>query len=189
LFSAAAAAGVSAHAKTDLFAFFIYHALSFMSQGARLGFVTPASWLSSDYAAALQGLLVGRLRLQAVVGSTAESFFPHVDVNTVLLVAELISPDASQRADGVLRFVTLKRKISELAKTGAGKEDYWRAVVCLADEILEQDASVENDRLRVRVVRVQKEKDALSQNPKRTRNWSKLLRAPLSYFDLFGDAA
>ena len=46
LFSAAARAGIKAQQKTDLFV------------GSRLGFVTPASWLVSDYAVALQRLLL-----------------------------------------------------------------------------------------------------------------------------------
>jgi SAM-dependent methyltransferase len=69
LFAAAARAGIKAEAKTDLFAFFIYHAIRFLPVGGRLGFVTPASWLTSDYAVALQTLLLGDLRLVAVVAS------------------------------------------------------------------------------------------------------------------------
>jgi hypothetical protein len=49
LFAAAAKAGIKAPAKTDLFAFFIYHALRFMKEGSRLGFVTPASWLGGNW--------------------------------------------------------------------------------------------------------------------------------------------
>jgi Eco57I restriction-modification methylase len=54
LFGAAVKVGIRAEQKTDLFAFFIYHALRFMKPGARLGFVTPASWLTADYATALR---------------------------------------------------------------------------------------------------------------------------------------
>ena len=188
LFSAAVAAGISAHAKTDLFAFFVYHALSFMPVGARLGFVTPASWLTGDYAAALQKLLLGKLRLVGVVSSSAESFFPHVDINTVLLVAEVVSQDEALKTDGILRFITLKKKVAELTGAGGGGE-YWERVIKLADEILDQDTSVENDRLRVTVVPTKKEKAGLADNPKATRNWSKFVRGPLSYFELFGDVA
>src|SRR5262245_31056409 len=38
LFQAAARAGFQAPAKTDLFAFFIYHSAQFMNEGSRLGF-------------------------------------------------------------------------------------------------------------------------------------------------------
>jgi type I restriction enzyme M protein len=75
LFPAAAVAGVKARPKTDLFAFFIYHALRFMRVGSRLGFVTPASWLTSDYAISLQTLLLGGLCLIAIISSSVESFF------------------------------------------------------------------------------------------------------------------
>ena len=76
LCAAAARAGIQASAKTDLFAFFIYHGLRFMKQGSRLGFVTPASWLTADYALSLQEAVLGDIRLSAVIASSAESFFP-----------------------------------------------------------------------------------------------------------------
>lgn len=88
LFRAAGRVGIKAQAKTDLFAFFIYHALQFMKPASRIGFVTPASWLTSDYAAALQHLLLDKLRLIAIVASSAESFFPQVSVNAILLVGK-----------------------------------------------------------------------------------------------------
>lgn len=184
LFSAATRVSIAAEAKTDLFAFFIYHALGFMKPGARLGFVTPASWLTSDYAIALQNLLVGELRLTAVVASNAEAFFPQVDVNAVLLVAERLDvPSTSKRT--ALKFVTLKQPITTLVGSG----DYWGKLVSLADEIKQGETSHEDDRMRVKVVSSRSEKEALVADASAPRNWSKYMRAPLSYYALFGDVA
>lgn len=183
LFGAAAAVGIKAAPKTDLFAFFIYHSMRFMEPGSRLGFVTPASWLTSDYAVALQRLLLTDLRLVALVSSSAESFFPQVDVNAVLLVAEKVE-DPQEAVDATLRFVTLKQPIAKLVEGQA-----WRAVTALADLILGQDVSMEDERLRIKLVPLGPEKDALLSAPKTPRNWSKFMRAPLSYYALFGDAA
>ena len=115
LFASAAKVGVQAKAKTDLFAFFIYHAMRFMKPGARLGFLTPASWLTSDYAVALQKLLLCELRMIALVSSSAESFFPQVDVNAVLLIAERIAKPLNG-SPVTLRFVNLKQPIAKLVE-------------------------------------------------------------------------
>jgi tRNA1(Val) A37 N6-methylase TrmN6 len=185
LFSSALRVGIKAEAKTDLFAFFIYHSFHFMKAGSRLGFVTPASWLTADYAASLQKLLLGELRLSAIIASSAESFFPQVDINAVLLVAERVDIKKPV-SDDTLRFVTLKRPIAELVK---GPKSYWDGVVALVDHIQSQTESFEDDRLRIKLIPFSGEIDALTNSPNVGRNWSKYLRAPLSYYALFGGAA
>lgn len=172
LFSAAARAGVQADAKTDLFAFFIYHALRFMKVGARLGFITPASWLTSNYASTLQRLLTEDLRLSAIVSSSAESFFNReVDVHTVLVVAERVDP-ARAESDAVLRFVSLLRPLAEV--TGG-------SVDALARDIRAATHSYEDNDVRVRVVPLAQERSALAAAPGVARNWSRHLRAPLAF--------
>lgn len=182
LFDAAAKNGIKAASKTDLFAFFVYKALEFMEPGARLAFVVSASWLMADFGASLQRMLVDRLRVVAVIGSNVESFFSHVDVNTVLIVAELSR--TNDNADGAIRFVTLKKKLDELLSPKA--RGYWGRVQELVDLIEMTTAAMENEDFRVNVVPTAPERAALDANPKRPRNWSVYLRAPLSYFELFG---
>jgi len=167
LFAAAARAGVAAHTKTDLFGFFIYHALRFLKVGGRLGFITPASWLTSEYAVSLQTLLTNELQLTAIVSSSAESFFPQVAVHTVLILAERVDPGAVG-GEAVLRFVTLRRPL-------AGDPQ------ALARAIRGATRSYEDERLRVHVVPLASERAALAAAPGVARNWSRLLRAPLSF--------
>ena len=183
LFQAAAKAGIKAPPKTDLFAFFIYHAARFMKEGSRLGFVTPASWLTADYAASLQESLLGSIRLVAVIASNAESFFPQVDINTVLLVAEKIAEGSDEDP---IRFVTLKKPVTQLT---AGKEEYWARVIKIVREIEAVPASTENDSYRIKLVDPEKERTALSADRTKPRNWSKFIRAPLSYYAIFEGAA
>ena len=183
LFSAARSASVLAPSKTDLFAFFVYHALQFMKDDSRIGFVTPASWLTADFARPLQEALVSRIRLVAVIASNAESFFPQVEVNTVLLVAEKVSV---MEREHIIRFVTLKEPIYRLT---SNHQDYWTTVVAIVDEIESTMESIENERFRIKVVDGMLELDALQADPKRARNWSKYLRAPLSYYEIFEGGA
>lgn len=182
LFQTAVAAGFDAGAKTDLFAFFIYHSTKMMKEGARLGFVTPASWLTSDYAITLQKALLDTIRIQAVIASNAESFFPQVDVNTVLLIAEKGQKNAP---DEPIRFVTLKQPISVLT---SGSGEYWARVVALS-QALESNVSVENEKYRIKLVDPASERKALNDDRTKPRNWSKFLRAPLSYYSIFEDVA
>jgi type I restriction-modification system DNA methylase subunit len=178
LFQAAGKAGFEAGAKTDLFAFFVYHSTRFMKEGGRLGFVTPASWLTSDYAITLQSALLGTMRVTSVITSIAEAFFPQVDVNAVLLVAEKSAADAPF---GRIRFITLKKPITQLTE---GKGEYWARVSTLAEELEDSD-DIENDRFRVKLVDAKAERDALTADKTKPRNWSKYLRAPLSYYQIF----
>jgi len=160
LFAAAARAGVDADRKTDLFAFFLYHAISLLKIGGRLGCITPATWLTSHYAATLQRVLTGPLRLRTIVASSAESFIPDVDIHTLLLIADR-APDAPPAP---IKFVTLRQPLSTFSPTD------------LAATITDCRHSREDDRLRVHI-----SADA-------TR-WSLLLRAPLSAPRLFADPA
>ncbi|HUZ30945.1 MAG TPA: N-6 DNA methylase [Xanthobacteraceae bacterium] len=178
LFTAAVKAGFNVEAKTDLFAFFVYHSTRFMKDGSRLGFVTPASWLTSDYAISLQKALLGTIRVRSIISSSAESFFPQVDVNAVLLVAEKCPTDAPLEP---IHFVTLKKPIATL--TG-GEGEYWARVMALAGE-LESFKSIENERYRIKMVDANTELTALNADKTRPRNWSKYLRAPLSYYEIF----
>ncbi|OEI84746.1 N-6 DNA methylase [Brucella sp. BO3] len=179
LFAAAARAGIQAPAKTDLFAFFIYHAMRFMQPGSRLGFVTPASWLTADYAYSLQEAFLGEIKLVTVVSSHAESFFPQVDINAVLLVAEKV---ASLEKNEPIRFVTLKQPIEKLTQ-GSGL--YWDKVIKLADEIEASEISIETDMYRIKIIESGPERAAIKANRKSARNWSKFMRAPLSYYEIF----
>jgi hypothetical protein len=183
LFLSANKAGVTASAKTDLFAFFIYHSLIFMKPGSRLGFVTSSSWLTSDFAATLQKTLMNKVQLIAVITSSAESFFTQVDINTVILIAEMKDGEGPEYRTPI-PFVNLKKNISELINT---KSTYWGGVQSFVGEIELVSVSTENDRYSIKLVDPELELAALDNAPNKPRNWSKYLRAPMSYYNIFGE--
>jgi hypothetical protein len=182
LFNTATRLGIRAAPKTDLFTFFIYHALEMLSEGARIGFVTPASWLMSDYAAPLQRLLMTKLRTIALVASSAESFFTQVDVNTILVIAELRGRETENHN---IKFVNLKRRLEDLFVHDDG---YWDLLVKFTDEIEDLESSVESKEYQIVVVAEKDELEALNQNPSQSRNWSIYLRAPMTYYKMLGIA-
>lgn len=183
LFAAAGKAGIKPAAKTDLFAFFLYKSLEFLKPGGRLGFVVSSSWLTSDFGATLQSVLISRLRLIAVIGSKVESFFSQVQVNTVLIVAEK-RIESTPGVDESIKFVRLNRKMDELFPTEAG--DYWNKVLSLVDAIELAKGAVSSQDFQIIPVPAQHERTALADAPSQVRNWSLYLRGPASYFDLFG---
>ncbi|HEX8817284.1 MAG TPA: N-6 DNA methylase [Terriglobales bacterium] len=179
---AAAKNGIAAPQKTDLFAFFIYKSLQFMSPGSRLGFVVSASWLTADFGATLQDVLMRRFKLVAVIGSSVEAFFTQVDVNAVLIVAEKRAENKVEPGEKI-RFVWLKRRLDDIFKGESAS--YWDRVTGLADAIELTAESHETDDFRATVIGAESELGALSAQ-KSVRNWSLYLRAPRSYYALFG---
>src|SRR5258707_10175334 len=114
LFNAAATNRVNAPSKTDLFAFFVYKSLEFLKPKGKLGFVTSASWLTSESGATMQAVLLERFRPIAIVASDVEPFFAHAEINTVLVVAERLSDEHRLSNEGQIAFVTLKKPVDEI---------------------------------------------------------------------------
>jgi methylase of polypeptide subunit release factors len=183
LFGAAGKIGIKPAAKSDLLAFFLYKSLEFLKPGGRLGFVVSGSWLTSDFGATLQQVLLTKLRLIAVIGSSVESFFSQVQVNTVLIVAERRT-EGGPKPDEIIRFVRLNRRLDELL--AAEDAEYWNTVLNLVDAVELASGALANEDFQVTPVPAQHERDALASAPKKARNWSVYLRAPLSYFEIFG---
>lgn len=178
LFDAAARNQVVAPSKSDLFAFFVYKALEFLKPKGRLGFVTSASWLTSDAGATMQKLLIERFRPIALIASDVEAFFVHAEINTVLLIAERLSDEHRHANGGEIAFVTLKKPLQEIF---AGQPNYWEAIQTFVDNIESSKQSWQNDKVRVHVERIT---GVAEQNGEKA-NWVRLLRAPLSYFKVF----
>ena len=178
LFAAASRCGVLASQKTDLFAFFLFHAFEFLKPGGRVGFVIPSSWMSSDYGVAVQRFLLSQMRLISIVASEAESLFSQVDVNTVLLVAEKLD-DASPPTSEVARFISIKKPLATIAPAG---DNYWKNILDLAAAMEAAEEDVETDKYRVKAVSLDP-KNALALQA--GINWGRYLRAPLSYYEIF----
>ncbi len=178
---AAVRSGIVVGTKTDLFAYFIYHSAQFIRPGGRLGFVTSSAWLTADYGRTVQRFFTEQLRLRAVITSAVEPLFPQVDQNVVMFVAERPLKPTSP-VDGSIRFVTLRRRLEDLLPDGP---KYWERVEALVDRMNAPAGRFEDSDMRVNVVSLKAERAALA-GSNSTRNWSKWLRAPTCYFELFG---
>lgn len=173
--------GLEAPPKTDLFAFFIYHAYTFLKPGGRLGFVTSSSWLTAEYGSFLQKFLLDFFKLIAVIGSDVESFFSQVDQNTVLFVAEKRGKSVAATTTETIRFVSFKKTLEELMPAD---DERWSFIQKLVDKIEDIQEGLEDESMRARVVQSLPELEALRERPDVPRNWSLYLRAPKLYFDI-----
>ncbi|SEB69650.1 N-6 DNA Methylase [Pseudomonas taetrolens] len=81
--------GMDIEARSSLWVYFFIHALTFLKAGARLAFVLPGSFLSSDYAKKIHELIKSRFDRSLVV-SLAERIFvaEGAEERTVILLAE-----------------------------------------------------------------------------------------------------
>ena len=77
----------------------------------------------------------------------------------------------------------LKRRIVEMFDADV---DYWQRLTSFADKIEGLEDHTENSDFRATVIPAQAEQQALHANPTAARNWSRYLRAPHSYFEIFG---
>lgn len=99
--------------KSDEYAWFLVHATRFLCKGGRLGFVVSSAILFADYGLPLIRFLAKHYRIRAVVDSMVERWFVDADTNTVLLLLER-ETDAQHRIDNEIRFVRLRRPLSQL---------------------------------------------------------------------------
>lgn len=177
LFNAASLSGISAPSKTDLFAFFIYKAIQFLKPKGRLGFVVSASWLTSESGQMLQKALLQFFRPIAFIVSDVEPFFAHAEINTVLIVAERMPSGKKPLDDALVTFARLKKPLIDIL---GGSLDDWKKVQDIVDSIESSTESWQDDNVSVHLEKV----SAISST---IGNWLKFLRAPLSYFKVFGD--
>jgi type I restriction-modification system DNA methylase subunit len=95
--------------KSDAYVYFITHAIEFLREGGRLGFIIPTKWLITKYGESLQEFLYDQTKVHAVVGFSDRAFTALVD--TVLLFVEKCEQN-DRRQETVTDFIRLKDQLS-----------------------------------------------------------------------------
>jgi len=101
-------------AKSDLYIYFYFHALSLLNDKGSLCFITSNSWLDVGYGADLQEFLLKHCHVKMVLDNQCMRSFASADVNTVIA---LLSPPAIRRDSGserLARFVMFKVPFEEV---------------------------------------------------------------------------
>ncbi|MGD9497365.1 MAG: hypothetical protein AB7Y46_13785, partial [Armatimonadota bacterium] len=73
-------------ARSDLYVYFYFHALSLLNDDGVFCFVTSNSWLDVDYGKVLQEFLARQVPMHLVIDNQVKRSFANADVNTVIVV-------------------------------------------------------------------------------------------------------
>lgn len=93
--------------KSSIYVHFFYHAIKFLKNGGRLGYVTSNSWLDANYGNALKEFLLGETKILAIIESRIEKWFSAPEVNTIITIVEKCS-NKKERDSNEVVFVSIK---------------------------------------------------------------------------------
>jgi len=96
-------------AKSDAYIYFITHAIQFLRDGGRLGFIIPTKWLITQYGESFQEFLYDQAKIHAVVGFSDRAFTALVD--TVLLFVEKCE-NVEEHQEWTTDFIRVKEQLS-----------------------------------------------------------------------------
>jgi hypothetical protein len=144
-----------AHAKlsgrSDLHCYFWPHATTFLKPDGMLGFVTSSQWLDVEYGFHLQRWLLQNFEILAILESPVEPWFVGARVGTAVTIARRCD-DATKRAANTVRFVQLRKPLSELVEYDGTTLGAVLAADGLRDEIMQIEEDVSHKRYRARLV-------------------------------------
>lgn len=136
--------------KSDAYLWFIVHATRYLRSGGRLAFVVSSAILFSDYGIPLIRFIGRHYRIQAIIDSMVERWFPEADTNTVLLLLER-DEDATAREDNIIRFVRLRRPLAQLFPE-PHSDNRRGTIETFLEDLLTLSASDEDPRMQVNQV-------------------------------------
>ena len=193
--------------QADIYAYLFFHTARFIREDGRMGFVTSNAWLDVAYGYELQRFLLNNFKIIAILESRCEPWFEESAVNTIVTIVERCS-NKKERSDHLVKFVKVKKKLSELIpwdmKLDAQRR--WFGVDALVRKIesvgkqhyklegqkvvntLKGLKTYEDEDFRIRVVK-QGELLAELEREKKTSKWGQYLRAPRVYFDILKECS
>lgn len=142
---------VSLGGRSDLHCYFWLHAAQFLKPTGRLGFITSSQWLDVEYGFVLQEWILSNFKILAVLEALDEPWFVGARVATTVTILERCA-DASEREKNIVRFVQLRKPVTELMAHDGTTVGAIDAANELRDEVLASRSNVANDRYRVRLL-------------------------------------
>lgn len=138
--------------RAGIYAYFFVHASKFLKDGKHLGFVVSNSWLDVDYGKGLQEFFLMHFKIIAIIGSKVERWFTEADINTCIVILQKCS-DEKLRNENSVRFVTLKKKLSEFiphtSDTWEKQIERIQKIELFRRTILYHDSLYENEEMRI----------------------------------------
>ncbi|SFR53730.1 N-6 DNA Methylase [Halogeometricum limi] len=105
--------GIDISARSALYTYFLYHSRSFLSSGDHAAYLTPDSFLTTEYGTQLKQFLLDEFALNALVqfDPEGESVFEDAQVTALISFVEATTDDP----DGVTRFIRVDESIDSSA--------------------------------------------------------------------------
>jgi hypothetical protein len=202
--------GARLSGRSDIHCYFWPHGASFLKDKGYLCFLTSSQWLDVEYGFRLQSWILDHFEIVAVFESVDEPWFIGARVTTTVTILRR-EPERAKRAANMVRFVQLRRPVSEIFAHDGTTIDAFRTADAFRDEILSLMENTVNERYRARLVRqqdlwrdgvrlaaVMKKSGEAGENGDEQAmsgeyyggKWGVYLRAPDLWFDLldeFGD--
>ncbi len=149
---------------SDIYVYFFTHAMQWLSDTGKLGFITSERYLDTNYGTGLMTFFLRHFRVKAIIGFEKHIFEDAV-IGTVITILER-EKDAAARNKNYVRFLRIKKKmgindIEAIIETPRSEEV----------EVVHGDFNL--------VVKQQ-------QNLAKATKWRKYLFAPSIFFELFG---
>jgi len=160
--------GFNPSQRTSIYAYFFYHATTFLKDNGYLAYIVQNSWLDTDYGTDLQHYFLRTFELLAIMDSEVERFFPTASVNTTIVVLRK-QKDEEVRNNNIVKFVYFKDSLLK-SLNFYGNADKLKSIIENATK------SISNEYLNINCVKqIELEKH---------NKWSAFLKAPQVYFDV-----
>jgi len=173
--------------RSSIYVYFFIHGGYFLRESGRMGFITSNSWLDTDYGGDLQRYFLENFKILAIIESKVERWFEDADINTAITILERCS-NPEERDNNMLKFVLLKKPLSELIQRAEKPEDEaerWRRIEELVKLIENTNTYYEDDKIRI-FPKKQKELWEEGYDDEEQEytgsKWGKYLRGPQIYF-------
>jgi type I restriction-modification system DNA methylase subunit len=137
--------------RSDIHCYFFTHGLTFLKDNGYMGLLTSSNWLDTTYGFRLQEFLLENFEIIAVLESNCEPWFTGARVTTAATILRR-QPDADKRATHNVKFVWLKKPLSDFLTYAKSEEDRRLTFEELRRRIESLTADEETDAWRVRVV-------------------------------------
>jgi len=144
--------GAKLSGRSDIHCYFWPHATSFLSDNGYLCFLTSSQWLDVEYGFRLQEWILNNFEVVAIFESIDEPWFIGARVVTAVTILRR-QQDEEKRMSNAVRFVQLRRPISEIFADDGTTAGAVFAANRFRDEILSLKSNATTERYRARLIR------------------------------------
>jgi len=137
--------------RSDIHCYFWPHASTFLKEDGHLCFLTSSQWLDVEYGFHLQEWILRNFQIVAVFESIDEPWFVGARVATAVTILRR-AQDAHARMDNAVRFIQLRRPMSEILANDGSTAGAVSAADQFRDEVLSLRHDTVNERYRARLV-------------------------------------